>query len=67
VVFSPLLPLWSAAEAALEAKGGIGGDVLLIARSRSSAKALSKGEMSIIWDLELEVVEVELKGEVEGG
>jgi len=51
----------------LEAKGGIGGDVLLIARSRSSAKALSKGEMSIIWDLELEVVEVELKGEVEGG
>ena len=51
---------------------GIGGEDkadLLIARSRSSAKALSKGEMSIIWDLcELEVVEVELKeGEVEGG
>lgn len=66
---SPLFPLWSAAEAGFEAKGGIGGEALAMARSRSSAKALSKGEMSIIWPLVEwdEVVEAELSGEVEGG
>lgn len=72
----PSLPLWSAkAEAVAEVTGGNGGDFLEAMeaaaaaaatakawRSRSSAKALSRGEMSIIG--EDEVVEEVAKGEV---
>lgn len=72
----PSLPLWSA-NAEAEVTGGNGGDVLEAMeaaaaaaaaatakawRSRSSAKALSRGEMSIIG--EVEVVEEVAKGEV---
>lgn len=70
----PSLPLWSA-NAEAEVTGGNGGDVLeameaaaaaaataKACRSRSSAKALSRGEMSIIG--EVEVVEEVAKGEV---
>jgi hypothetical protein len=64
-VLVPWLPLWS--EAA-EVGGGNGGDFLeaAIARSRSSAKALSRGEISIIGEDDEAVEAVDESGEVGG-